>query len=149
MKLVILIVFTWLTMAASFDAAAQSAPTKIFRCEVQGRVTFADRPCGAQHNEVALGPVNSFKADSNSDRKSSATLDSSITNRTRSTGEVGSIAAEQLRQKQQQQKRCQQLSNQLDALQAKLRSGYTAKQHNSLQQHRHRLEEQFRQSRCR
>ena len=150
MKRSTLIAFAWLVLVANIGVNAQSEPTKIFRCKAQGRVTFADRPCGGESTEVALGPINSFNSDSTSGRNPPSPANTSgAIKSSDSSSDGGSIAAEQLRQQQQEQHRCQQLSNQLDALQAKLRSGYTAKQHNSLQQRRRLLEEQLRQSRCR
>jgi hypothetical protein len=151
MKIVVSIVVAWLSAGASMGAHAQSATAKIFRCEVDGRVTFSDRPCGGPLDEVAIGPVNTFKAiDSDPSQKPPSTLGVPNANGPKiASGTAGSMAAEQLRQKQQEQQRCQQLSSRLEDLQAKLRSGYTAKQHNSLQQRRRRLEEQIRQSRCR
>jgi hypothetical protein len=146
-------------VAGYADVASQSSSTRIFRCELEGTVTFSDRPCVDQTSEIVLKPYNSFDADSRgsrfdakvhqSNRRSANSAEKGDSQAANAPGDKGSIAAEQLKQKLQAQQRCVGMSKQLKSVEAKLRTGYTAKQHDVLQARRRNLEEQLRRARCR
>jgi hypothetical protein len=116
---------------------------KIFRCVEQGTVTFRDTPCADSRSseEVTLPPVNSFAA-TKSTGASAARTDKPAS--VRSDNEA-SIAEEQKRARQQ----CERLSEQIAAIETKLRAGYTAKQGEQLRERLRELERRKRSERCR
>jgi hypothetical protein len=125
-------------------ADEQHGTQRIFRCEIQGKVTFGDQPCGAAPGtEIVLRPTNSFHIDApngESHRDSKP-----VAQDRRSVKQSESIAAEQQRELQ----RCQRMADQLVTIQSKLRAGYSAKQGEQLRERQRQLEQQRRTARCR
>jgi len=125
----------------STAAASNSAP-QIFRCELQGRPVFSDRPCAsAPSTEVVLPTINSYHADAPQSRSGNS---SKIKGQSRPAKEAESIAAEQQRAKQ----RCQRLADQLVNIEHTMRTGYTAKQGERLRERQRQLEQRRRTERC-
>jgi len=125
---------------------------RIFRCEVDGRIVFGDRPCvTVPSTVVVLGPTNSYHAvahaaASPSTRKFAGSDDQS-TGRSNgpSTGQSDAIAAEQRRAKLN----CQRLADQLVNIENTMRSGYSGKQGERLRERQRQLEQRRRTERCR
>jgi hypothetical protein len=126
-------------------AAEPAGAQRIFRCEVKGQTTFADRPCPeAPSTEVQLSPVNAYHAEAATGPVSRQAAKASP-GRERASKSSGSIANEQ----QKEQQRCQRLADQLATIRSKMRSGYTADQGEKLRERQRQLEQQRRTERCR
>jgi hypothetical protein len=129
-----------------FDVFAHAyggeAAARVYRCTVDGRLTFSDRPCpnASDATEIEVSAVNSYSAPEPARTRSAPEKRAPPQNRNNE-----SIAAEQSRAKQQ----CARLRLQLDSLEEKLRSGYTAKEDRKLHERQRQLQERMRIERCR
>jgi hypothetical protein len=138
-----------LALIASAGFAAEPDGAKhIYRCEVNGQTTFADRPCAnAPSSEVVLA-ANFYQPDANQAAAPNPTSDRPAklpAKRERVRGNTDSIAAEQAKERQ----RCQRLTDQLTNIRVKMQSGYTAKQGEKLHERQRQLERQRRTEHCR
>jgi hypothetical protein len=127
---------------AGLTSQGRAADTaRVFRCTVDGRVTFSDRPCpNADVAEIAVTPANSYTPTEPARARSTQKKRESDPGRN-----DDSIASEQARAKQQ----CERLRFQLGSLQEKLRSGYSAKEDRKLHERQRQLQERMRIERCR
>jgi hypothetical protein len=128
-----------------FDVFAQAyggeATARVYRCTVDGKLTFSDRPCPSASDvmEIEVATVNSYRAPESTRTRFAPEK------RTPAQSRDESIAAEQSRAKQQ----CARLRLQLDSLEEKLRSGYSAKEDRKLHERQRQLQERMRIERCR
>jgi hypothetical protein len=139
-----------LAFAPSAGFAAEPRGTQhIFRCEVNGQITFGDRPCAdAPSVEVVLSPANFYHPDAKQAAVPNLSPDratKSPAKRERARSNTDSIAAEQARERQ----RCQRLADQLTSIRSKMRTGYTGEQGEKLRERQRQLEQQRRTEHCR
>jgi len=131
-------------LASACFAKDPTEVQRIFRCEVDGRIVFGDRPCvTVPSTEVVLGPTNSYHAvapaaASPTARKFAASDD-------QTTRQSDAIVAEQQRAKLN----CQRLADQLVNIENTMRSGYSGKQGERLRERQRQLEQRRRTERCR
>ena len=118
--------------------SAFTAEKQIFRCESEGRITYSDTACGnvATKEAIEVGPLNSFTA---------TTVTRPSKRQSPPTAKSSSIAEAQQRAKE----RCAKLDVRLDAIQTKLRRGYSVEEGNRLRDQRRQIEAQKRAQKCR
>jgi hypothetical protein len=130
-----------LVLAGVTSQVLAADTARVFRCSVDGRVTFSDRPCpNADVAEIAVSTANSYTPPESPRTRTAVPKREPAPART-----DDSIAAERARAKQH----CERLRFQLDSLQEKLRSGYTAKEDRKLHERQRQLQERMRIERCR
>jgi hypothetical protein len=124
-----------------FGLAPVAASPPIYRCEINGVMTFSDRPCGAQSTayEPEAARVSTYDASPVPKEAARARLQSNRSAATRS-----SIAADQLKRAEQ----CERIRTGLREIRSKMRAGYNAKEGERLKARYSKLNEQRRAERC-
>jgi hypothetical protein len=127
-----------LLAAAYWPASEAQTTAAIFKCEIDGVPTFSDRPCApsAQLQELDLERINSHEAPSV--RAASAAKRQAPVKRKPASS---SNTAKQV-------ETCERLAQSLQGVRAKLRSGYSAKEGERLNEREAQLKSQLRSARC-
>lgn len=131
----------WLLFAASVAvASAARAGPSIYRCEINGVVTFADRPCGAEATTYSPDTTRVSTYEAPPSRSISATKAAPKKRLVRtSIAEAQSKAAEE----------CRRIDAALRDIRSKQRAGYGAKEGERMKERQRALSERRRTKRCR
>jgi len=124
-----------------------TAQATVFRCTVDGVVTFSDRPCGhdAAAYESNLANVASSSASDAAQAPANAGAIPSAAQSKRAPARAdSSIALEQAKHADM----CARLEQSLREIRSKMRSGYDLKQGERLRERQRRLREQSRLEKC-
>jgi hypothetical protein len=127
----------WCVLALWAASPVMASDRAIYRCEIDGQLTFSDRPCAAaaQTYELDVKNANMYQAPPlqqtrpTAPRKTPATKDA-----------VADL--------QKHKETCERLALRLKEIRSKQRGGYTAEQGERLKAAQERLKSQFRLARC-
>lgn len=130
-------------LIVTFHAASAPAASAIYRCELDGVITFSDRPCAADALEYVPDDqrVSTVKVEGISDSGQARPA-------ARSKGRAsskGSIAADQLKLKEE----CARIDRSLSDIRSRMRAGYDAKEGERLKQRQRKLVLDRREKKCR
>lgn len=125
-----------------------AAQATVFRCTVDGVVTFSDRPCG-EDASVYEGNRANLASSSVADAAQAKTQMSATPSGAAQTGRPrvradSSIALEQAKHAE----KCARLERSLREVRAKMRAGYDVKQGERLRERQRTLREQSRLEKC-
>ena len=127
------------TLALCATAPAVQAAGSIYKCEVGGVTTYADRPCSSQAevHEVDIAAMNTYQT--------------AAAGPTRATPARAKRAARQPTDPSllKRQEMCARAARSLKEIANKMRSGYSAKEGERLRERQVKLRDQRRDSRCR
>jgi hypothetical protein len=124
-------------------AESVQAQTKIFRCVVDGRAVFGDKPCPDTLSvEVSVASHNTYRGAESAPSKPSSLRPSA--QRQASKPDRSAEVAEQ-----KQQERCRNFTKQLAQIESTMRAGYKAKQGEKLRDRQRALQERQVAERCR
>lgn len=129
-------------LIVSLHVVSASAASPIFRCEVSGVTTFSDRPCAADSSEYVPDDqrVSTVKAE----HVSAPTQTRPVTRRKSSVPGKGSIAADQLKHKEE----CARIDRSLGEIRSKMRAGYDAQEGERLRERQRKLTLDRRGKKC-
>jgi len=125
------------------DSGVAQAETKIFRCVVNGRAVFGDKPCpDVPSVEVSVTSQNTYRGAESVSPTSTAqrTGAQRAPSRPDRTAEIA---------EQKQQERCRNFAKQLAQIESTMRAGYKAQQGEKLRDRLRSLQEQRVAERCR
>ncbi len=134
------IALTATALIVSLHAASASAASPIYRCEVDGVTTFSDRPCAADSSEYVPDDqrVSTVKVEQGPTQTRPAT------HRKSNAAAKGSIAADQLKQKEE----CARIERSLGDIRSKMRAGYDGKEGERLRERQRKLTLDRREKKC-
>lgn len=129
------------TPMCAFAPTVGHAQVQVFRCTVDGVVTFSDKPCGADARpyEVDDAAISTFTPSPVSATSKKVARTDRATNSSRE-----SIAAAQAKHAET----CARIEGSLRDIRAKMRAGYDAKQGERLNARERKLTAQRREQRC-
>jgi hypothetical protein len=129
-----------LVLWAAVVPSVAAGDRAIYRCEIDGQLTFSDRPCAPAAQPYELDPksANTYQAPAVRQASSLPSSDAPAAKAKRDA------VAESKKHKET----CERLALRLKEIRSKQRAGYTAEQGERLQATQERLKSQFRLARC-
>lgn len=126
--------------AAAIPPSTLASDRAIYRCEVNGQLTFSDRPCApaAQRYEIDPADVNTYEAP----------VVSRAPRPSRAKRQVTRSNSDSLTQLAKQKQTCERLARGLKDIRSKMRAGYKVGEGEKLKARQQKLKSQLRLARC-